>query len=134
MRVREKIDDVLFGLEMAALAAGEWIRSGVVFNPQRPALRVDPYPFYHWLREKDPIHRSYPAGGWVLSRYDDILSILSDRAFSSDERNWQRYGRQAAREQRAGLPDMYEIGLASMLRIDPPDHTRLRTLVSKAFT
>lgn len=134
MRIRERLDDILFGAEMAARAGAEWVTTGLVFNPQKPSLRVDPYPFYRWLREKDPVHRSYPASGWVLSRYDDILAVLSDRAFSSDERNWRRYRRQWAREARAGLPDLYEAQLVSMLRIDPPDHTRLRTLVSKAFT
>jgi cytochrome P450 len=134
MRMRVKIDDALFGIEMAGRALAEWVTTGVVFNPKKPSLRVDPYPFYRWLREKDPIHRSHPASGWVLSRYDDILSVLSDRTFSSDERHWRRYRRLSDRAARAGFPDFYETGLASMLRIDPPDHTRLRTLVSKAFT
>jgi cytochrome P450 len=134
MRIREKFDDVIFGLDMAARAAGEWIRTGAVFNPQKQELRADPYPFYRWLREKDPVHRSYPASGWVLTRYDDILGILADRDFSSDERHWCRYERQRQRTAHAGLPDPYEVGIASMLRIDPPDHTRLRTLVSQAFT
>src|SRR5215470_3511473 len=123
MRVREKVDDVLFALEMVARAGGEWISTGAIFNPLRRELRVDPYPFYRRLREKDPIHRSYPASGWVLSRYDDILAVLSDRAFSADERNWRRYRREQARNARAGIPDPYETGVVSMLRIDPPDHT-----------
>jgi cytochrome P450 len=134
MRLREKIDDFVFSIEMGARAAAEWMRSGAVFNPLEQDLRVDPYPFYRWLREKDPVHRSYPASGWVLTRYEDILAVLSDRAYSADERNWQRYARERARNARAGFADPYELGIASMLRIDPPDHTRLRTLVSKAFT
>jgi pimeloyl-[acyl-carrier protein] synthase len=134
MRLREKFDDVTFAVEMAARAAGEWLATGAVFNPMKKELRVDPYPFYRWLREKDPIHRSYPASGWVLTRYDDIAALLGDRAFSADERNWRRYARENARNVRAGLPDVYESGIMSMLRTDPPDHTRLRTLVSKAFT
>ncbi len=134
MHLREKLDDVFFGVEMGVRAAAEWMTTGAVFNPLRAELRHDPYPFYHWLREKDPVHRSYPAGGWVLSRYDDIFAVLSDRAFSADERNWQRYRRESARNARAGFPDPYETGIVSMLRTDPPDHTRLRTLVSKAFT
>lgn len=134
MRIREKLDDVLFGLEMLARAGAERLTTGVLFNPLAPEMRTDPYPFYRRLREKNPIHRSYPASGWVLSRYDDILTVLSDRSFSSDERNWRRYPRLRARMARAGLPDQYETGITSMLRIDPPDHTRLRTIVSKAFS
>ena len=100
----------------------------------RKGMREDPYPFYRALREKDPIHRSRPADGWVLTRYADILEVLSDRTFSSDERNWSRYAEMRARGERAGLPDPYDESRASMLRVDPPDHTRLRKLVSKAFT
>jgi cytochrome P450 len=134
MTMRERVDDVAFGLEMAARAAAEWVTTGALFNPLKKELRADPYPYYRWLREHDPIHRSFPASGWVLSRYEDILTVLSDRAFSADERNWVRYPRERARNLRAGLPDPFETGIVSMLRIDPPDHTRLRTLVSKAFT
>jgi len=134
MRVREKLDEVLLSLEMLVRASAERLTTGVLFNPLEPAMRVDPYPFYHRLRERDPVHRSYPASGWILSRYDDILAVLSDRTFSSDERHWRHYPRQRARLARAGLPDPYETGITSMLRIDPPDHTRLRTIVSKAFS
>lgn len=112
----------------------ERLGSGIAFNPMRADLRVDPYPYYRELREKSPIHRAHAADGWVLSRYDDILAVLSDRSFSSDERHMRRFPRFKARRLRAGLPDPYETGTASMLRVDPPDHTRLRGLVSKAFT
>jgi cytochrome P450 len=134
MSVHGRLDDLLYAIDMLARAAAERLTTGALFNPLRAEMRADPYPHYHWLRDKDPVHRSYPAGGWVLSRYEDILGILSDRAFSSDERNWNRYSRMARRNRLAGIPDPYEVGVSSMLRIDPPDHTRLRTLVAKAFT
>src|SRR5262249_11360344 len=108
MPLREKLDDIFFGLEMVGRGAAEWMTTEAVFNPWRKELRAAPYPFYHRLRAKDPIHRSYPASGWVLTRYDDILTVLSDRAFSSDERHWRRYPRERARNARAGFPDMYE--------------------------
>ena len=134
MRLRERLDTALFGVEMLAKMAVERLETGVVFNPMRKQLRSDPHPFYRRLREKDPFHRSRPADGWVLSRYDDVLGVLGDRSFSADERHLRRWRRLRARMQRAGLPDPYEIDRASMLRLDPPDHTRLRNLVSKAFT
>jgi cytochrome P450 len=134
-RARERIDDVLYGAEMVLRAGAEWVTTGALFNLLNPQMRVDPYPSYRRLREKDPVHRSYPASGWILLRYHDIATVLSEpRVFSADERNWLRYGRERAREARAGFPDPYESGIVSMLRIDPPDHTRMRTLVSKAFT
>lgn len=134
MQLRDTAEEILFAVEMIGRAAAERLTTGMLFNPMRAELRVDPYPYYRRLRERDPVHRSFGASGWVLTRYDDIAAILGDRTFSSDERNWHRYPREAARLVRAGLPEPYGAGLASMLRIDPPDHTRLRTLVSKAFT
>jgi cytochrome P450 len=127
-------DNALWAADMSARAAVERLATGIVFNPLRPDLRVDPHPFYRELREKDPFHRSYPASGWVLSRHADCLEVLSDRTFSSDERHFRRYARMRRRNDLAGIPDPYESGLASMLRMDAPDHTRLRGLVSKAFT
>src|SRR5262245_65040277 len=115
MQALVTIGEALFGVDMAVRAAAEWITTGLLFNPQRAELRVDPYPFYRRLRESDPVHRSYPASGWVLTRYADILAVLSDRGYSSDERHWGRYQRESARHVRAGLPDFYEAGLASML-------------------
>jgi hypothetical protein len=134
MRLREKLDDTLFAIEALAKMAVERVETGIVFNPLRAELRVDPHPFYRRLREKDPFHRSRPADGWILTRYADVQAVLGDRTFSADERNQRRWPRLRARRLRAGLPDPYETDRASMLRLDPPDHTRLRNLVSKAFT
>ena len=134
MRLRERLDTAVFGIEMLAKMAVERLETGVVFNPMRKQLRVDPHPFYRQLREKDPFHRSRPADGWVLTRFEDVLAVLGDRSFSADERNQRRWPRLSARMARAGLADPYETDRASMLRLDPPDHTRLRNLVSKAFT
>lgn len=134
MRLRQRFDQFLFAAEGIAKMGIERIETGIVFNPLNRAMLEDPYPFYRRLRERDPFHRSRPADGYILSRYDDIHAVLSERRFSSDERNQRRYARFSASNKRAGIPDPYEEDSASMLRLDPPDHTRLRTLVSKAFT
>ncbi len=138
MSLLHRIENRMLGLRLAAPSlvgfARERLESGIVFNPLRRDLRVDPYPFYRELRERSPRHRARGAQGWAFTRYDDILGVLSDRSFSSDERHMRRYPLLARRRELAGLPDMYAAGIASMLRLDPPDHTRLRGLVSKAFT
>jgi pimeloyl-[acyl-carrier protein] synthase len=134
MRLRERFDNFLSLAEGASKMVAERLETGIVFNPLSRSMLEDPYPFYKKLRERDPFHRSRPAGGFILSRYDDIHAVLSERRFSSDERHQRRYARMSARNKRAGLPDPYEDETASMLRVDPPDHTRLRTLVNKAFT
>jgi cytochrome P450 len=94
------------------------------FNPMDPAFVADPYPTYHRLRTKDPVHHS-PLGFWVLTRYDDVVAALRDPRLAKEA-----IASFVAARFGAPVPAM---GL-SMLDRDPPDHTRLRGLVSKAFT
>ncbi|MDH3686149.1 MAG: cytochrome P450, partial [Myxococcales bacterium] len=108
MRLREKLDNVLVAAEGLTKMAWEQLETGIAFNPLRKEMRVDPYPFYRKLREHDPFHRSRPADGWILTRYDDIHAVLGDKTFSSDERHQRTYPRQRARGERAGIPDPYE--------------------------
>ncbi|MCI0547428.1 MAG: cytochrome P450 [Candidatus Rokubacteria bacterium] len=97
------------------------------FNPFDPAFIENPYPFFHALREEDPVH-AHPMGFYVLTRYDDVMTLLRD----------SRFGKAAYEELLASRFGGNGGGGAwvtsSMLFKDPPDHTRLRTLVSKAFT
>ena len=104
----------------------------VQFNPSLPEVQADPYPFYKRLREEDPVHWSEPLDGWVLTRYDDVEAVLRDPRFSADRRRAQnRYAQEAmaAAEEHGG-----PIARANtMLSADPPEHTRMRLLISKAF-
>jgi len=134
MNIRVRIDEALRALELGAKLAVERVETGVVFNPMRAEMCADPHPFYRDLRERDPIHRSRAADGWVLSRYRNVEAVLGDRRYSADERNLREWPRILRRRRHAGLPDPYAEGRGPMLRLDPPDHTRLRTLVNKAFT
>src|SRR5262245_10057587 len=93
------------------------------FNPMDPELLADPYPTYHRLRAEDPVHQS-PLGFWVLTRYEDVASVLRDPRFIKEP----LAALVAARFGRAVPPG---VGL-SMLDRDPPDHTRLRSLVRQA--
>ncbi len=99
----------------------------LLFNPLEPGFAEDPYPAYRRLREADPVHES-PFGIWLLSQYTDVAAILRSH-MSADPRNATNesfvevYNR-LDRSRRA----------LSMLDRDPPDHTRLRSLVTKVFT
>ena len=95
------------------------------FNPMDPEFLADPYPTYHRLRAEDPVHHS-PLGFWVLTRYEDVSSILRDPRFVKEPLA-------ALVAARFGAEVPRGVGL-SMLDRDPPDHTRLRSLVSTAFT
>jgi cytochrome P450 len=100
-----------------------------LFNPLSPDVIRDPYPYYHRLREMDPLHRS-PLGVTLASRHADIAFILRDRRFGKDftGRMTRRFGAKVLEE------PVYRAMRHWMLQQDPPDHTRLRGLVVKAFT
>jgi cytochrome P450 len=123
--------------EAARMVGGlalERVQTGHVFNPLLGAARRNPDPLYRRLRENDPVHRSHAVRGWVLFRHADCLELLRDPRFSADDRNLAGYSRQRAMAIREGLVDPSAPQEPVMLRRDPPDHTRLRGLVNKAFT
>ena len=95
------------------------------FNPMDPAFLADPYPTYRRLRTEDPVHHS-PLDFWVLTRYEDVVAVLRDPRFIKEPLA-------AFVAARFGVAVPPGVGV-SMLDRDPPDHTRLRSLVSKAFT
>ena len=101
------------------------VSNHAVFNPLLPEFHANPYPFYRALREEDPVHES-PFGFWVCTRYDDAVMILRDPRFG-------REGMATLMEARLGLTQDASRS-RDMLFQDPPDHTRLRGLVSRAFT
>ncbi|MFD9126066.1 cytochrome P450 [Kitasatospora sp. NPDC059571] len=96
---------------------------------------ADPYPAYAWLREHAPVHRTtLPSGveAWLVTRYADARQALADARLS---KNPVHHSEQAHRTGRVGIPGERQADLMThLLNIDPPDHTRLRRLVSKAFT
>jgi cytochrome P450 len=108
----------------------------VSFDPFEPGFFDDPYSHYAQLREHDPVHFS-PLGVWVLFRYDDCFSLLRnphtsvDFTRESDQPAGRRARLEMADEHFADRPLREP---RDLLVLDPPDHTRLRRLVSKVFT
>lgn len=96
---------------------------------------TDPYPAYAWLREHAPVHRTtLPSGveAWLVTRYADARRALADQRLSKNPANHEG---SAHAKGRTGIPGERKAELMThLLNIDPPDHTRLRRLVSKAFT
>ncbi|MBV8161177.1 MAG: cytochrome P450 [Acidimicrobiia bacterium] len=104
----------------------------LAFNPFDPGFRVDPYPTYRRLLAEDPVHRT-PFGMLVLSRYRDCAAVLRDPRSSSDASNSNMYKAfMAGRDPEEVFGAL--AGMRPFLFMDPPDHTRLRALVQKAFT
>jgi cytochrome P450 len=99
-----------------------------------PDFKANPYPTYARLRSEAPVHRvALPDGRgvWLVTRYEDVSTVLKDERFVKDWRNAM------TPEQLAQIPPIPEVmkPLArNMLDTDPPDHERLRSLVQKAFT
>jgi cytochrome P450 len=100
-----------------------------LFNPLAPEFIRNPYPYYERLRTSDPMHLT-SFGSFVASRHAEASLVLRDKRFGKDfvERTIRRYGPQIMEE------PVFRSMSHWMLQADPPDHTRLRGLVVKAFT
>src|SRR5438477_5553946 len=88
-------------------------------HPVLKQFRDDPYPLYRYLQSAAPVQWNDVLGAWTLARYADVVAALTDTRLSADRAIDSFEGDTIA---------------TSMLVSDPPDHTRLRALVQKAFT
>ncbi|WP_280274218.1 cytochrome P450 [Nocardia wallacei] len=106
--------------------------TAAVFNPFEPGFTDDPYPQYARLRAEAPAHE-HPLGFWFLGRYADVQAMLrSEQSVELENLGPGRY--RDMNEQLYGRVGTPRLGGLSMLDRDPPTHTRLRKLVTKAFT
>jgi cytochrome P450 len=103
----------------------------VAYNPFAPGFIEDPYDQYRTMREHEPVHET-PFGVWALFRYDDVLRFVRDPELSVEDEHQLDSPITAMRE--AVLGESERRARLAMLDRNPPDHTRLRKLVSKAFT
>src|SRR4051794_24562159 len=92
-----------------------------LFTPKLFGSRMlaDPYPFYARLRSSDPVHWADQFGGWVLTRYADVMAVLRSPDASAE--------RTTVAQQKVGpeFQSLYEFRSHAMLNTDPPRHTRL---------
>lgn len=108
--------------------------SYVKFDPWNPEFVAHPYDAYRDLRDNDPVSFFEPAGQWLVARHADVNALVRDRRLG------RSYLHTATHEEfgREPEPDFQEpfwrVIRAGMLDVEPPVHTRLRRLVSKAFT
>ncbi len=97
-------------------------------------FKADPFPFLERLRASEPVYRTTLPDKtvvWLITRYDDVCALLRDERFTKNRRS-------ALTEEQLRklpwMPTMFRPLERNMLDLDPPDHTRLRSLVHKAFT
>ena len=104
------------------------------YDPWSPDFVADPYPAYATLRRERPVFFDEPTGQWVVSRHADVNALLRDRRLGRSYLHvatHEEFGRPPEPE---FLAPFWNLVRAGMLDVEPPDHTRLRRLVSTAFT
>src|SRR5689334_1332221 len=94
-----------------------------------PEVLADPYPLYHRLRSESPVHWDPLLRVWVVTRYDDVVRVLRD--FSAERTPTPE---QLTAMGLSALNPVAQVMVKQMLFLDPPSHTRIRSLASAAFT
>ncbi|MFI5799326.1 cytochrome P450 [Streptomyces sp. NPDC051677] len=104
------------------------------FDPWDPAFVADPYPAYAELRERGRVIYYEPTDQWLVSRHADVSALLRERRLGRTYQHrftHEDFGRTAPPPEQEPFHTLNDHG---MLDLEPPDHTRIRRLVSKAFT
>ena len=108
--------------------------SALAFDPWDPAFVADPYPAYAELRARGRVHWFEPTGQWLVPHHADVSALLRDRRLGRTYQHrftHEEFGRTAPPPEHEPFHTLNDHG---MLDLEPPDHTRIRRLVSKAFT
>lgn len=101
------------------------------FGLMLPATIQNPYPVWHTLQQDDPVHFSEGWNAWLLTRYEDAVSGFKDRRLSANRS--AGYAAKLPEPVREQLKPLLSNLSKWTLLLDPPAHTRLRTLIGKAF-
>ncbi|WP_129307794.1 cytochrome P450 [Streptomyces sp. L2] len=108
--------------------------SDLAFDPWDPAFVADPYPAYAELRARGRVIRYEPSDQWLVPHHADVSALLRDRRLGRTYQHrfsHEDFGRTAPPPEQEPFHTLNDHG---MLDLEPPDHTRIRRLVSKAFT
>ncbi|MFF7309639.1 cytochrome P450 [Streptomyces sp. NPDC008137] len=108
--------------------------SDLAFDPWDPAFLADPYPAYAELRARGRVHYYEPTNQWLVPHHADVSALLRDRRLGRTYQHrftHEEFGRTAPPPEQEPFHTLNDHG---MLDLEPPDHTRIRRLVSKAFT
>lgn len=103
-----------------------------IYDPRLPAIMADPYPAFRRLRDTEPVHWSAVLRGWVLTAYRDVRAALFDPRLSADRIT--PFMTSLSAEKHAELSGLERMLTHWAVFVDPPDHTRLRGLMNRAFT
>jgi len=106
------------------------------FNPFSPEFQADPYPIYQILRTEDPIHqiKGFKFNQWFLSRYKDVYAVLNDARFKVDDLPERLADKALHLKQQGDFEPLIQTVSNWLFFLEPPNHTRLRSLVQKTFS
>jgi cytochrome P450 len=104
------------------------------FAPTELDFIADPYPAYAGLREREPVHHDEATDHWLISRYEDVNALLRDRRFGRTYRHLASHAEMGHPDPPEWHAPFWDLINAGILDMEPPNHTRVRRLVSKAFT
>ena len=104
------------------------------FAPAELDFIADPYPAYAQLREREPVRFDEATDHWLISRYEDVNALLRDRRFGRTYRHLASHAEMGHHDPPEWHAPFWDLINAGILDMEPPDHTRVRRLVSKAFT
>ncbi len=104
------------------------------FDVEDPAFIADPYPVLNELRETTPVFWNHRTNQWMLTRFDDIAATLRDRRLGRNYSHLFTHQELGRSQPDHRWDSFHQHEQWSLLCLEPPDHTRLRRLVSKVFT
>ena len=104
------------------------------FDPDDIGFVADPYPAYERLRAAAPILYDEATDHWLVTRYDDVNALLRDRRLGRTYLHVATHEEMGQEPPSPSLEPFWRVIRDGMLDVEPPEHTRLRRLVSKAFT
>ncbi|MBC7373940.1 MAG: cytochrome P450, partial [Frankiales bacterium] len=105
-----------------------------LFTPSDPAFVADPYPAYEQLRRGPRVQHHAPTDRWLVSRHADVDGLLRDRRLGRSYLHVATHAEMGRPPEPPAHEPFWRVIRGGMLDVEPPDHTRLRRLVSRAFT
>jgi cytochrome P450 len=109
----------------------------VEFDPFSAEVVADPYPWYEQLQRQGPVQRIPTRDLWMVTGYDQVTTVLRDPATYSSRLGYAALATGAMSRDpndRRGMLGVDTTALRMLISTDPPDHTRVRRLLSRVFT
>jgi len=131
MKLKDKLPLIVGKIYINSMSRIESLIHGTSINILSPKLWADPYHFHSKMRESAPIHYSIALKAYWVTQFDFVQEILKDKRFGADVRKYPERAEPISK--RMNENQLESFNNPSMLDLDPPDHSRLRRLVSQGF-